>query len=85
MTTQAILNKMHLYRTKHDFLRPYLDYISPIFLSHKGPRNYKGYPKVQYDIYKVHCRGLYGQPRLYQAKITNLGPFRPNLDYLCPI
>ena len=63
-------------------MRPYLDYISPVFLSHKDPRNYKGYPKVQYDIYKVHCRGLYGQPRLYQAKGTYSAENRVFMPYL---
>ena len=53
--------------------RTYLDYIGPIQISLIEPRNYKGYPRVPSDTYKVHYRDLYGQPWPYQAKITYSG------------
>ena len=48
--------------------RPYLDSIGPILVSPIGPRNHLVYPTFQPDTYKVHFRGLYGQPRLNKAK-----------------
>ena len=43
-----------------------------------------GQPMVQPETYKAHYRGLYGQPRLYQAKRpiqVTIGPFTPYLEY----
>ena len=36
----------------------------------------------QPDTYKAHYMGLYGQPRLYQAKMTYLGQIGPFMPYL---
>ena len=50
-----------------------LDFIDPILVCLIGRRNYQGQLRVQYDTYNVYYRGLYGQLRLFQAKMTYFG------------
>ena len=64
--------------------RSYLEYRDPIMECPIRPKNHQGQPMVQPETYKAHYRGLYGQPRLYQAKRpiqVTIGPFTPYLEY----
>ena len=52
---------------------PYLDFIGSFKVGSYRVKESLGDPRVQADTYKIHYRGLYRQPRIYQAKIMYLG------------